>query len=145
MTFYGRERELKQFQNFLNRNDVNLAVVFGRRRIGKSELIKEAVRRSDLRSIYLECRQTSEAEHVELLAELGARLLGLPGLAADKLERILDLLAQHAESEPLICSKSVGLRTVEKFGIWTIPSPFVANHSVPRESSSRLRTGLERL
>lgn len=102
MTFYGRERELKQFQNFLNRNDVNLAVVFGRRRIGKSELIKEAVRRSDLRSIYLECRQTSEAEHVELLAELGARLLGLPGLAADKLERILDLLAQHAESEPLI-------------------------------------------
>lgn len=102
MTFYGRERELKQFQNFLNRNDVNLAVVFGRRRIGKSELIKEAIRRSGLRSIYLECRQTSEAEHVELLAELGARLLGLPGLAADKLERVLDLLAQHAESEPLI-------------------------------------------
>ncbi len=102
MAFFGRERELQQFQNYLTGCDANLAVVFGRRRIGKSELIKEAVRRSGLRSIYLECRQTSEAEHVELLSELAARLLGLPGLAAAKLERILDLLAEHAEAEPIV-------------------------------------------
>lgn len=102
MPFFGRKRELSQFQAFFSQDEANLAIVFGRRRVGKSELIKQSIQESGLRHLYLECSQTSEAQHVELLVELGARLFNLPGIAADRFDKALEFLAQQSVKEPLI-------------------------------------------
>ena len=40
--FIGREKELKKLANAINTDDATIAVIYGRRRIGKSELIKKA-------------------------------------------------------------------------------------------------------
>lgn len=48
MQFIGRQAELQQLSRFLERSPDFLAVVYGRRRVGKSELLRQAIRASNL-------------------------------------------------------------------------------------------------
>ena len=48
MQFIGRQTELQQLSRFLERSPDSLAVVYGRRRVGKSELLRQAIRASNL-------------------------------------------------------------------------------------------------
>ena len=51
MSFIGREKELAALRNLLPRENA-IAVIYGRRRIGKSSLIREFLRESD--ALYFE-------------------------------------------------------------------------------------------
>ena len=82
MQFIGRQTELQQLSRFLKRSPDSLAVVYGRRRVGKSELLRQAIRASNLPYVFFECRQTSESQN---LVELG-RGRGISNL--DKKARI---------------------------------------------------------
>lgn len=48
MRFIGRNAELQQLSRFLDRSPDSLAVVYGRRRVGKSELLRQALKLSGL-------------------------------------------------------------------------------------------------
>lgn len=37
-----------------------ISLIYGRRRIGKSELIRQVLKETELKSIYYECKQTTE-------------------------------------------------------------------------------------
>lgn len=102
MRFIGRAEELKRIQTFLNSDHTNLAVVYGRRRVGKSLLLKEALRSSGIRSVYMECRRTSEQNNVSLLAELAGAAMGVPALSADSFEALLETLFSLGRYEPLV-------------------------------------------
>ena len=41
--FFGREQELRLLRTLINKDRASIAVVYGRRRVGKSRLISEAV------------------------------------------------------------------------------------------------------
>ena len=47
-----------------------ISLIYGRRRIGKSELIKQVLKETDIKSVYYECKQTTEQNNVDSLAEL---------------------------------------------------------------------------
>ena len=51
-----------------------VSLIYGRRRIGKSELIKQSLKESDLQSIYYECKQTTGRNNVDSLAEFSVLL-----------------------------------------------------------------------
>lgn len=77
MEFIGRERELARIKKTLKAREQRNVLVYGRRRVGKSELIKQAlIDLSDTTTIYYECRQTSEADNLESLSALAAEALG---------------------------------------------------------------------
>ena len=42
MRFYGRTRELTQLKKLISSDDMLMGLIYGRRRIGKSELVKQA-------------------------------------------------------------------------------------------------------
>ena len=44
MKFYGREEQLRQLHRVFGRDGLQVALVYGRRRVGKSELIKQYLR-----------------------------------------------------------------------------------------------------
>ena len=52
--FLGRKNQVKSFTNFLNSNKNNAALVYGRRRVGKTELLKHCLNQSLSTSIYYE-------------------------------------------------------------------------------------------
>ena len=76
--FYGRERQRKSMHNMINKNEQMITLIYGRRRIGKSELIKQVLRETDIQSIYYECKQTTERNNVDSLAEIVAETFDFP-------------------------------------------------------------------
>lgn len=102
MVFYGRDRQVKQLMRFFRGSDLRVALVYGRRRVGKSELIKHSLRSEDTRQLYYECKQTTELNNVESLSELISDLFQMPQLGFSGLEATLDYLFQAAIKEPLI-------------------------------------------
>ena len=70
--FIGREQEISQLKGLYEGTDFQSSLVYGRRRIGKSELIKQSVKGSKLTVLYYECKQTSEKNNIDGLAEIMA-------------------------------------------------------------------------
>lgn len=102
MDFYGRTEELRKLNRFLTKQNQLLSLVYGRRRVGKSELIKEALRRTTLPSLYYECKQTTELNNVESLAALISEKYQYPRLAFQNIEEVLDFLLKAAKDQGLI-------------------------------------------
>ena len=102
MVFYGRDRQVKQLMRFFRGSDLRVALVYGRRRVGKSELIKHSLRSEVTRQLYYECKQTTELNNVESLSALISDLFQMPQLGFSGLEATLDYLFQAAIKEPLI-------------------------------------------
>lgn len=103
MKFIGRTQELKRLGNFLAHTEQANALVFGRRRVGKSELIKQALRANpNVTPIYFECRQTSEQDNVSSLADLASSALGFPPLALSSFRELLDFLFEQARSKNIV-------------------------------------------
>ena len=65
MKFIGREEQLSKIEKEIQSDDMRTVLVYGRRRVGKSELIKQALQRTRARSIYYECKQVAEASNVQ--------------------------------------------------------------------------------
>ena len=70
--------------------------------MGKSELIKQVLRESDIAGIYYECKQTTEMNNVESLAVLIAGEFHLPRPAFANMEEVLDFLFQKACGQKMI-------------------------------------------
>ena len=101
MTFFGRTRELRTLSKFFHSND-NLAVVYGRRRIGKSELIKRALQESKIPSLYHECKGTSVERNMEDLLRMANVELGLSGYDMKTLESVLRWLFEQAADRDMV-------------------------------------------
>ena len=79
-----------------------ISLIYGRRRIGKSELIKQVLKETDIKSVYYECKQTTEQNNVDSLAELIGEAFDFPKPAFENMEILLRFLFQKSEKEPLI-------------------------------------------
>lgn len=99
MEFYGRLSEQQKLQAELAQQGQNATLVYGRRRVGKSELILHCLRKANIRSIYYECRQTAAAKNVAGLAEVISEAFGLPRLAFDDIEDALNFVFERSEHE----------------------------------------------
>ncbi len=67
MTFFGRNAELEKLALFFDRAPQSLALVYGRRGVGKTRLICEALSLAKCRYMFFSCRQTNETDNTEQL------------------------------------------------------------------------------
>lgn len=103
MKFIGRKSELSRIHKTLSKYEQQNVLVYGRRRVGKSELIKKALEdTTDSTAIYFECRQTSEQDNLQSLAALVSEALGFPLLAISSIRELLNFLFKQAESRNII-------------------------------------------
>lgn len=102
MNFLGRVSERKVMHKTLGSAGVQVLLIYGRRRVGKSELIKQVLRESKAKGIYYECKQTAEMNNVVSLSNLISEFYGYPKLAFDNFEAVLDFLFQKATDASLI-------------------------------------------
>ena len=100
--FYGREAERKKLNRMFHSDGQMISLIYGRRRIGKSELIKQALKETELRSIYYECKQTTERNNVNSLSELIGEAFDFPTPAFENMECLLQFLFKKSEQMPLI-------------------------------------------
>lgn len=100
--FFGRTQEKKRLARFFSSEVENAALVYGRRRVGKSALIVESLRETGVRALYFECMQAQEAINIESLSMLAAETLGSGALPFRRLDQFLDYLFRQAKDEPLV-------------------------------------------
>ena len=134
--FLGRKNQVKLIINFLNSNKNNAALVYGRRRVGKTELLKHCLNQSLATSIYYECKETSELNNVESFSEIISETFGLPPLAFNSFEATLAFLYKQATEKEIIVvlDEYPYIRNVVK-GLDSIIQSFVDNN----KSKSKLK------
>ncbi len=102
MRFYGRKRELTQLKKLISSDDMLMGLIYGRRRIGKSELVKQAIKESGIKSIFYECKQVTEVSNVQSMCEVLSDVLGLPKLGYMKAEEIIDYIFKLSKEESIV-------------------------------------------
>lgn len=52
MRFIGRIEPLKKLNRIIQKDEFAFSLIYGRRRVGKSELAKQIIKQNDVKSIY---------------------------------------------------------------------------------------------
>ncbi|MGN0070836.1 MAG: ATP-binding protein [Atopobiaceae bacterium] len=102
MEFIGRRQELDRLIRELSDPSQRNVLVYGRRRVGKSELIKQALKKLPCSTVYFECTQTSEAENLGNLSRAISEALGFPPLAFSGFHELADFLFRQAEHADMV-------------------------------------------
>ena len=102
MAFFGRTKQLDQLKKEMTSGEMRMALIYGRRRVGKSELVKQAVKESGIKSFYYECKQVAEASNVQSICEVVSEVQGLPVLGFTSFEKLMDYIFTLAKEENIV-------------------------------------------
>ncbi|MDD6666919.1 MAG: ATP-binding protein [Lachnospiraceae bacterium] len=102
MKFIGRTAELKRLKKEFSSDEMRMALIYGRRRVGKSELVKEAIKGSDIKSIYYECKQVTEASNVQSICDIISESFKLPKLGYTSIEDLLNYVFTLSKDDNLV-------------------------------------------
>ncbi len=102
MEFFGRVKELDQLRKELSADDMRMCLIYGRRRVGKSELVKQVINEIDAKTLYYECKQVTEESNVQSICDVVSEVLGLPKLGYTKLEEIVDYIFSLSLNENVV-------------------------------------------
>ncbi len=112
--FVGREEELKRLNDiFISDNQMNV-VIYGRRRIGKSELVKEAIRRTKIDSIYYQAKESSIENNLNSISKLISSKFNLGNVIFRSFEDIFTYLFELNKSFVFVIDEYPYLSTLEK-------------------------------
>lgn len=102
MKFIGRTAELRRLKKEFSSDEMRMALIYGRRRVGKSELVKEAIKESDIKSIYYECKQVTEASNVQSICDIISESFKLPKLGYTSIEDLLNYVFTLSKDDNLV-------------------------------------------
>lgn len=103
--FVGRERELKALEALYQTPGFQMSVIYGRRRIGKSTLIREFVK--DKKAIYYTAVKSGISRNMELLSRQAMEVL-MPGVgfaayaSFGSLESLFSLIGERGRAERIV-------------------------------------------
>lgn len=100
--FVGRKRELSSLEKLYHQQGFDMTVIYGRRRIGKSTLIREFLK--DKRAIFYTATKVGKARNLELFCQQVVSLLdpSLTGVSFSSLEAILDFITDRLSGDKLV-------------------------------------------
>ena len=102
MEFIGRKYEQKRLKKVIDSNELNTTLIFGRRRVGKSELVKHVLKEYDCLKFYYECKEVSEKSNTNALSELISETLKLPKFEFNDFESILKYIFELGKERKVI-------------------------------------------
>lgn len=102
-SFIGRTKEINYFLNHINNDKFTFLALFGRRRVGKTELLKEVMKRIDFRSIYFFCRPTSDEANALALSLVLKQVFSNEVIPTFfKFEEALDFIFEKSRKEKIL-------------------------------------------
>lgn len=97
--FIGRKAELRELEKMYHTSGFQMMVIYGRRRIGKSTLIKEFIK--DKRAVYYTATKAGINKNIELWGKqaLEAFAPEMNTLSFQSMDDLLSFLGKHSEAE----------------------------------------------
>lgn len=102
MKFVGRKEQLKKLDKVIHADEMTFSLIYGRRRVGKSELVKQALLKSDARNLYYECKQVAQESNVNGLSEIVSETMNLPKLGFLDMESLLNYIFELSTKEKIV-------------------------------------------
>ena len=102
MKFIGREEQLKKLDKMIHKEEFTFSLIYGRRRVGKSELVKQAIKRNSVKSFYYECKQVAQGSNAASLGEIVSEIMNLPKLGYADMESLLQYIFELSMKEKMI-------------------------------------------
>lgn len=102
--FVGRDRELEELNALLKKKTASLIVVKGRRRVGKSRLIEEFIKKKKsyvFRGLAPHQKTTAQGQRDEFASQL-SEATGLPEIMADDWTKLFALLSREVRTGRII-------------------------------------------
>jgi len=99
MDFIGREEESKAIAYSLEQPGYQGILVSGRRRIGKTELIKHCCLAHFSRFLYYQCTEDGELSNAKELSKVVGDYFSIPSLSFDRVAEAIDFVFSSAEKE----------------------------------------------
>lgn len=118
--FVGRKEEINLLLNAIQSEKQENIVIYGRRRIGKSELIKKVLESLDVPYIYYQAKETTKEDNIESLSRLIADHFHLGSVVFTSFEEIFKFLFLNTKDRfifivdeyPYLMNVSQGLDSV---------------------------------
>ena len=102
MQFIGRQHELSLIRSRLTSGRSEALLVYGRRRVGKSELIKEALKGVDAVVIHYVCRKTSFSQNLAGLTKATAKAFDESFIDFSSIDKLLKYVYSKATSQKVV-------------------------------------------
>ena len=99
MKFIGREEEQKAIQALLSSGGYKGCVIYGRRRMGKTELVKHCLLGKNIPCIMYQCKESSELDNTVLFTQLLRETFNLPYLAFECFMDAVSFLFDYAKDK----------------------------------------------
>ena len=100
--FIGREKELEKIKRRLTLDSLNMVLVYGRRRIGKTELINEAVRQSNKRMLSLLSRRVNLKMNLDEFIEDTSKFVNNSFFRPNNFYEFFSFLFEYSKTNPFI-------------------------------------------
>ena len=110
--FVRRQEELEQIKNLLNNNNKKAIMLYGKRRVGKSTLILEAIKGCSYKIIYYECLLTTVQENIKNLESKIQETFNNKFLHFETLADIFDFLGKCNEKIVVILDEYSYLKSL---------------------------------
>lgn len=80
MNFIGRENEKKKIESILKSDGFQSCILYGRRRLGKTELLKQCLSNKNVPLIFYQCTRDNERNNIDALTALVKDVLNVDNL-----------------------------------------------------------------
>ena len=96
MKFIGRKEELNYIKKTITKDHFQAIIIYGRRRLGKTELAKESLKDFQNPVIFFQCRETNEMDNVISLTDKISSTLDNPFLHFSSLYETLKFVFEYS-------------------------------------------------
>lgn len=100
--FIGRKKELSMILSQLNHEGLRAVLVYGRRRVGKTELIKEAIKQSNLPALNLLARNVDSKLNLEDFSKEASKFMNVIGYRASDFYELFASLIEYSKNKSFI-------------------------------------------
>ena len=94
--FIGRKEELQEIKSALENDRSEAILIYGRRRVGKSEIIRESLSDCNLPIVYFECKRSSALVNLENLTQVFLRKFSLSNLVFHSFDEFFDYVFRYS-------------------------------------------------
>lgn len=94
--FIGRKEELQEIRKALNSEKSETILIYGRRRVGKSEIIKESLSDCNLPIVYFECKRSSPIVNLNNLTQVFTHTFSLSNLVFSSFDEFFNYAFQYS-------------------------------------------------
>ncbi len=102
MKFYGREKEQEVLNYIISKDEFGSGLIYGRRRLGKTELLKHCFLNSNKPFIIYQCNQENEMSNILDLTRVIKDTLGIKNISFDTFIDAIEFLFTYAIDHELL-------------------------------------------